>query len=286
MTSFGATVGASLLLTVSWIAIRARARDDPFEFQTGSWADDEVALAYTPFVHEAEMAKLEKDDRIKSKRLLKLAHEWDDAMSRGVLRPIKPTCFEDDCADGARGQILRSKSVIVSSLLQDAQRTARRHIGRATDEVLLAVRLSESQKYGDTSLIYSCANEERLELRFLRNHFADMSPSTRNRVKVHMDVLVGNQEKLTEVARTSDARFYAYQRRVRGKIYPGEIWQNAMIGRRITAEGKTPKTLRVVQSNYVNDQDYAALAYLLELKLATRNEQDCVADAQKVLARA
>jgi len=281
-----AIVGSSLVLTMGWLAIRGRISEDSFEVQGGSWTDDQIAMAYAPFVHEADRANAEKNDRIRSKRLLSLARKWDDAVKRGVLRPLKPTSFEDDCTQGVRGQILRSKSLIVSSLLEDAERLAKHRISDATDEVLLAVRLSESQKYGDLSLISVSGDEEALELKFLRTHTVAMPPRTRSQVKAQIADLVHHEGMLTVAEQASTGRFYDYQRRFRGAIHPAEIWQNAMIGRRILAEGKTPTTLRAVQRNYIKDQDSAALEYLLKLKLATRIEDECVSDARTLLAKA
>jgi hypothetical protein len=273
-------------LFCGWLAFNSRIYKDSFEVQCGTQDQDARVFAYEPYVSEESLLLESNHHSVERARVLSLACRWDDAVHRGQLQPLSPVSFEDNCTEGVRGDIFRAKSQIVSYLLDDAGRLINKHCTcDAVDEVLLAVRLSQSLKYGDLDSISATSVEERDELSFLSSRASLMCEKSRKDVLDEMTNLSHEHTMMLATTQATSARFYDYQERFRGNVGVSEIRQTAMLERRMREEGRVPKTLNMVRKNYLSDNDDAGLEYLCSLKLAWRSEDDIQRRANGLVQR-
>ena len=268
------------------LALYSRAYKDPFEVQCGTKEQDEVVLRYAPYVREEHLLLSCPKGKLERKQVLSLARRWDDAVRQGDLQPIRPVSFEDDPANGVRGNIFRCKSALVSYLMDDAERQSKTHREcEAAEEVLIAFRLTESLKYGDLESVGVTAVEENQELAFFSAHAHLICDRSQRQVRDAMQGLLAKNDSLAVLTEQSTNQFYDFQRRFRGHLGASEIRETAMLGQRIRSEGKDPHTLRMVRKNYLGDNDDAGLQYLCSLRFAWRMELETKKKARTLLER-
>jgi hypothetical protein len=261
----------------------SRVYQDPFEFQAGTGEQDFAVLAYEPFVRQERLI-FGVNGRVQRERALHLARQWDLAAARGELKPLHPVGFEDSCSIGVRGGIRRSLSSLVTYLLCDAELlTKRRRISEATDQALLALRLLESMKYGDFDSISSAAADERQVLNFLARHKGRMGAKNKDKVRRELVNMTNRRRQLLATTQAANVRFYDYKSRAKSTMNISEIRQTAMIGRRMRAEGRSPRTLALVRKNYIGADDHAGLEHLFDLRTSWRAEEETRSRALKLL---
>lgn len=268
-------LAACPIFLCGWLALHARTYQDPFEVQAGTKEQDAVVYAYEPIVREAHLTFKAHTGEFDRERLLNLAAIWESAAARGELRPLTPISFEDSPTEGIRGEVLHCKNKVVNFLMDDAKDLA--HSGRtreAAKETLMAIRLSESMKYGDFNSIGGAAGEEQREVALLSSFVSRLSRSSRREVQRELQVISNRHGDMIAVTQESTARLYDYQRRISRPVGVSEIRQTSMLSRRIRAEGKSAGTLQLVRKNCLEARDEATLDHLSSLKFAWACERD------------
>ena len=261
------------LLFAGYAAIYSRSYQDPFETPAGTPAQDCLALDYSPLV-KATRDLTANGDNVDRTHLLAIAQTWDQEVKAGQLSPIRAISFEDSPEVGARGSILRSKSFLVSGLLNDAKsQMLAGNVGVAVDETLLGMRLSESLKYSDFQSVYTASIEEKRATDFLERHVAEMDKDMKARVRSQLGAVSSNFTKLDSLTSDSRIQFYDYMARMTHEAVSIEdVHRTALLTKRITADPMSRETIRLSHSSLFDSPTDDSPEYLTELRLAWVSE--------------
>jgi hypothetical protein len=263
------------ILFVSWLGFQSRFKDDSYNVPCGTPVEDSQVLAYAPYVREVrltlELNRLSADRR----KVLSLARSWDREFTKGRLLPLRQVSFEDAPTEGVRGEITRSRAELVSYLLEDADRlAAKKNYCDATNEVLLAMRLSESLKYSDFPSVNIANVEEKRELEFLTSNNAALCEKSRGQIATQLEAITRSHYYLLSATSVAKANLSEYEQRMGVSLSPAELQQTAMLSSRIQSDGSHDRILEMVRKHYLDADDDAGIEYLADLRLAWRSETE------------
>src|SRR5579885_2392248 len=173
------------VLFSAYVATSGRAQPDDDLAPSGTPAQDEQVFAYAPYVKATD--QLLQTSHVKRDQLLAVANKWDKAVQNNTLNPILNVSFEDNMEEGARAEIFQANSRLTGALIDDAQQQAAANNTKlATQDALLAMRLTESLKYSDFHSVFAGCAQEGLEMAFLRELAPEMDPATKAEVRAQL----------------------------------------------------------------------------------------------------
>lgn len=266
-----ALIACPLALT-GFMAVYTRNHEDNHEVPCASPAYDMQVLAYAPYVKAVKQLHGDTSNRAS---MLALARSWDKAVSEDTLVPLTPVSFEDSVDEGARGSILRAKASLVSMLDDDAHVLAHQgQVKEAADETLLAMRLSESLKYGDFTTVYAATLEEKKQTEFLRHTTPLMDAATKAAVRAQLTQVAARQDELNDLTRESRVQYYDWMMRMtKQPVTIEDVHQTAYVSKRIVSDPSSRDTLQLLRSELTTKAADTGPEYLTELRLAWKAER-------------
>lgn len=138
------------LLYVGAIAVRARARIDPYVFGSCTQKQQAAIAAYQgPYLDALPFLSTPKE-RVDRRELRAVAMGWIERSNEGTLQPLTPVHLDDFIRDGVKQGISRTCGRMAQLLTEvAADETEKGDAGSAISDLVLAVRLAEVLKYSD-----------------------------------------------------------------------------------------------------------------------------------------
>lgn len=266
------------------LAAYTRGHTDNFERPCATPVYDMQMLAYGPYV-KAVKQTLRGDASKDRNAILALAKDWDEAVKQDKLVPVTPVSFEDSIEEGARGSILRAKARLVSALEADAAELAHEgQVKEAADETLLAMRLSESLKYGDFNTVYASSIEEKKQSDFLRRLMPQMDDSTKSAVRAQLSQVAARGGELDDLTRASRVQYYDWMMRMsKQAVTIEDVHQTSFVTKRIVSDPESRDTLQYIKSAITEKAQDTGPEYLTELRLAWKAERTNQDRIQKLI---
>lgn len=271
--SEGVFVACPLIFS-AFVALYSRNYQDRYQVPTSTPQQESAVLAYAPYVRDANLLFSKSNYYIDRKQMLQVAGNWQKADESGALQPLQKVSFEDSIQQGVRGQIMHSKSMLVSALFEDAKTLeSSGQANQAAREVLLGVKLSQGLKYSDFNSVFLSDEEQRRAAAFLERNAKDLNSQTKQDAKDLFAKVLRDSSNLDAMTRESRVQYYDWASRItQSPISLDQARLTAMLTDRITSNPDGPRALHYTQSSIMDSEEDDSPVYLSELRMAWKAE--------------
>ncbi len=275
------------VLFSAFVALYSRNYQDRYQVPSSTPQQESTVLAYAPYIRQTNQLFSKNAYSINRTEMLQVAGNWEKADESGILQPLPKVSFEDSIQQGVRGQIIHSKSMLVSALYEDARDLeSNGRPNQAAQEVLLGVNLSQGLKYSDFNSVFLSDVEQRRAASFLERNATKLDGQTKQNAKALFAKILGNSRELEALTRESRIQYYDWTSRItQSPISVDQARLTAMLTDRITSNPNSPRALHYTQSSILDSDEDTSPVYLSELRMAWKAEASNKQAAQALVSQ-
>lgn len=263
----------SPLLTLASIALETRVFAEP-------WDEDPVVptieQSITAYVEVLRKTQQELEiDAPRPESIRAVADLWIDGRKAGELRSLPPRTYEDVPRDGARGQILEGRGLVLANLhglIREDVRQGRYDL--AAQDCLRALEVGETLKYSELYTVGASTIDQRVTLGQLEEILPHLEEQQAAEIRVRLRDLRDRQKPLDRLISLSRQQFVeASKRQGTAPLSQEDVHHLGRIGSLMEGDASPQLVIHEIKNSMVASNGRDMPLYLSSIKMGLQSQE-------------
>lgn len=210
-----------------------------------------------------------------SERVRAIAELWAEGHRTGELKPLPPRSYEDLPRDGARGQILDARGMVLAQLHSVIRKEiVRGRYDQAADDCLLALEVGETLKYSELYTVGSSTIDQRVSLTQLESVLPHLEKARVEAIRAKLRELRDKQQSLDKLVSLSRQQFVeASNKRRAAPISKEDVYQLGRIDSMLETDASPQVVIHEISSSLVAANGKDMPLYLSTIKMGLQSQE-------------